>query len=97
MPGFSHPITGVRPRSCRQSCRDALLQDVLDDRACGTRAVVGVVATKDRKTIAIEIETGKSGAVANVRNCLEAGFTEVVSVEVKSWSGNLVNKDASLG
>jgi len=36
------------------------------------------LAEKDGKRIAIEIETGKSDAVYNVRKDLEAGFGEVV-------------------
>jgi len=48
---------------------------------------VDLVAEKDGKRIAIEIETGKSDAVYNVRKCLEAGFDEIicvcVSVEIK--------------
>jgi len=41
---------------------------------------VDVVAEKDGKRIAIEIETGKSDAVYNVRKDLEAGFDGVICV-----------------
>lgn len=41
---------------------------------------VDVVAEKDGKRIAIEIETGKSDAVYNIRKDLEAGFDEVICV-----------------
>jgi len=36
------------------------------------------VAEKDGKRIAIEIETGKSDAVYNVRKDLKAGFDELI-------------------
>lgn len=38
---------------------------------------VDLMAEKGEKRIAIEIETGKSDAVYNVRKCLEAGFNEI--------------------
>lgn len=38
---------------------------------------VDVLAEKGGKRIALEIETGKSDMVANVRGCLRAGFDEV--------------------
>jgi hypothetical protein len=46
----------------------------------GEGKTVDLVARKDGKTIAIEIETGKSDAVANIRKCLGAGFSNVLSV-----------------
>jgi len=42
------------------------------------------LAEKDGKRIAIEIETGKSDAVYNVRKNLEAGFGEVVLVDLNN-------------
>ena len=39
---------------------------------------VDLVAEKDRKRIAIEIETGKSDSIYNIRKDLEAGFEEVI-------------------
>ncbi len=41
---------------------------------------VDIVAKTNRETIAIEIETGKSDMVYNIRKDLEAGFDRVVSV-----------------
>ncbi|MFG0252522.1 MAG: hypothetical protein ACF8NJ_06575 [Phycisphaerales bacterium JB038] len=38
---------------------------------------VDVLAEKGGKRVAVEIETGKSDADANVRNCLASGFDEV--------------------
>ena len=39
---------------------------------------VDLVADKDCKRIAIEIETGKSDSIYNIRKDLEAGFDEIV-------------------
>ena len=41
---------------------------------------VDIVAEKDGKRIAIEIETGKSDSIYNIRKDLEASFDEVVSI-----------------
>lgn len=41
---------------------------------------VDVLATKASESVAIEIETGKSDAVSNVKNCLLSGFEKVIVV-----------------
>jgi hypothetical protein len=41
---------------------------------------VDVVAEKDGKRIAVEIETGKSDLLYNIKKDLEAGFDEVVVI-----------------
>jgi len=41
---------------------------------------VDVLAVKDDEKIGIEIETGKSDVVKNVRNCLRSGFSKVIVV-----------------
>jgi len=41
---------------------------------------VDVTAEKGEERIALEIETGKSDAIHNAKKCLEAGFSEVISV-----------------
>ena len=41
---------------------------------------VDVVAEKDGKKIAIEVETGKSDSIYNIKKDLEAGFEKVVCV-----------------
>jgi len=53
---------------------------VREEYPIGNGRTVDLVAQKDGKRIAIEIETGKSDAVANIRKCLDAGFEMVVSV-----------------
>jgi predicted RecB family endonuclease len=47
----------------------------------GEGKAVDLVATKNGKRIAIEIETGTSDAEGDARKCREAGFDEVVTVE----------------
>jgi len=41
---------------------------------------VDIVAAKNGKRMAVEVETGKSDALANIEKDLKAGFNEVVSV-----------------
>jgi len=53
---------------------------VQEEYPIGNGKTVDLVARKDGKTIAIEIETGKSNALANIRKCLDAGFETVLSV-----------------
>lgn len=45
----------------------------------GNDETVDLAITGKNKNIAIEIETGKSDAIRNIRKCLKAGF-EVVSI-----------------
>lgn len=47
----------------------------------GRGRAVDLVATKNGKKTAIEIETGKSDVQANVRKCKEAGFEQVAVVK----------------
>jgi len=37
-------------------------------------------ATSDNRRIAIEIETGNSNAIANIKKALAAGFDQVISI-----------------
>ncbi|MEX2217668.1 MAG: DUF87 domain-containing protein [Phycisphaerales bacterium] len=47
-------------------------------RTGGASGSADVVGTKDGASVAVEIETGRSDAVANVRNDLRAGYARVV-------------------
>ena len=49
----------------------------------GEGRAVDLVATKDGKRIAIEIETGKSDIKANITKCEKAGFDEVLVIQSK--------------
>jgi len=60
----------------------------------GGRAV-DVVAEKDGKRIAIEIETGKSDAIYNIRKDLEAGFDEVVVVAISRKTADILAAEIS--
>jgi len=46
----------------------------------GDGKTVDLVARKNGKTIAIEVETGKSDALANIRKCVDVGFDKVITV-----------------
>jgi len=49
----------------------------------GNGKAIDLVAEKDGKRIAIEVETGKSDVKKNIENCLAAGFDEVRIVPTK--------------
>lgn len=49
-----------------------------------------IVARKDGKVVAVEIETGKSDYVGNVRRAVAAGFDEVVCVAVGDGVGRRI-------
>ena len=53
---------------------------VAEEFPVGGGKTIDLVATRDGKRIAFEIETGKSDAAANVRKCLAAGIDKVVVV-----------------
>jgi len=57
--------------------------DVGEEVNIGDGKAVDLVATKDGKKIAIEIETGKSDMENNIRKCRKAGFTNVIVVPTK--------------
>ena len=53
---------------------------VTEEVPIGGGKAIDLVAERDGKRIAYEIETGKSDAAANVRKCLAAGMDKVVVV-----------------
>lgn len=56
--------------------------DVELEKAIGDGKTVDLIAAKDVGHIAIEVETGKSDAVANASKCLAAGFEKVICFDV---------------
>jgi len=52
----------------------------------GGGKAVDLVATKDDKKIAIEVETGKSDVDGNVRKCREAGFDKIVCIPTVAYA-----------
>jgi DNA-binding MarR family transcriptional regulator len=64
----------------------------MEYRLPGGRAV-DIVAEKDGKRIAIEIETGKSDSLYNIRKDLEAGFDEVVVVAISQEVANRISAE----
>jgi len=53
---------------------------VQEEYPIGEGKTVDLVARKNSKTIAIEIETGKSDALANIRKCIDTGFDRIITV-----------------
>ena len=51
--------------------------DTEEEVSLGDARAVDVLATRDGRRLAVEVETGKSDAVGNLRKCLDAGFDEV--------------------
>ena len=56
--------------------------DVAEEVPIGGGKTIDIVATRDGKRIAFEIETGKSDVVANVRKCLDADLDRVIVVAI---------------
>jgi hypothetical protein len=54
--------------------------EVTDEYPIGGGKTIDLVATRDGKRIAFEIETGHSDGAANVTKCLNAGIDRVVTV-----------------
>jgi DNA-binding MarR family transcriptional regulator len=54
--------------------------EVEEEVPIGGGKAVDLVATKDGKRIALEIETGKSDPLHNITKCCTAGFDEVVTI-----------------
>jgi Holliday junction resolvase len=57
---------------------------VQEEAPAGGGKAIDIVAVKDGKRIAFEIETGESDAEANVRKCLEEGMDRVIVVVVSA-------------
>ena len=53
---------------------------VIAEHKLKTGGVVDLYAKNSHKTLIVEVETGKSNVVANVKNCLRSGFDSVVIV-----------------
>lgn len=54
---------------------------------------VDVLARRNGDRVAIEIETGKSDAIANVRNCLRSGFERVIVVATDNEALSKVERE----
>jgi len=54
--------------------------DVAQEVPAGAGRTIDLVATRNGRRIAVEIETGKSDARSNVRKCLEAGMDKTVVI-----------------
>ena len=54
--------------------------EVAEEFPVGGGKAIDLLAARDGKRIAFEVETGESDAVANVQKCLKAGIGEVFVV-----------------
>jgi hypothetical protein len=54
--------------------------NVTEEYPLGGGKAIDLLAVRDGQRLAIEIETGKSDAAANVRKCIQAGVDQVVAV-----------------
>jgi hypothetical protein len=61
--------------------------DVTEEYPLGGGKAIDLLAVKNGQRLAIEIETGKSDAAANVRKCLNAGSNQVVVVTTQGKNG----------
>ncbi|MCX5683239.1 MAG: DUF87 domain-containing protein [Planctomycetota bacterium] len=57
---------------------------VTEEYPVGGGKTIDLVAERDGKRVAFEVETGKSDATGNVRKCLDAGMDEVIVVATTS-------------
>ncbi|MCK4624732.1 MAG: hypothetical protein KAV00_05430 [Phycisphaerae bacterium] len=81
--GESDRLGGAEHRYCCKMLAERLKAkgyEVAEEFPIGGGKTIDLVATRDGKRIAFEIETGKSDAAANVRKCLAAGMDKVVVV-----------------
>ena len=60
--------------------------EVVEEYPIGGGKAIDLVAERDGKRMAIEIETGNSDAAANVEKCLAAGFQRVIVVATSQGS-----------
>jgi hypothetical protein len=65
---------------------------VIEEYALGEGKAVDLVAMKEGKGLAIEIETGKSDAIYNIRKCLDAGFDRVLCVVTNEKAGGKIER-----
>jgi predicted transcriptional regulator len=63
----------------------------------GGGKTIDLVATRDGRRIAFEIETGKSDVAANVKKCLDAGMNKVVIITTDVKSMQAVRNSVSPG
>jgi Holliday junction resolvase len=63
---------------------------VQEEAPIGGGHTVDLLATRDGKRIAFEIETGASDAEANVKKCLKHGFDRVVAVATSTNASDTV-------
>jgi len=66
--------------------------EVALEKQTGDGHYVDVIAERDGERLAIEVETGKSDVVGNVRHCLETGFDRIVVVATSREAHHIVER-----
>lgn len=69
--------------------------DVAKEVPVGGGKTIDIVATRQGKRIAFEIETGKSDTAANVKKCRDAGLDEIVVVATSDLIRNKISRNLS--
>lgn len=62
--------------------------EVTIEFSLGEKKAIDLVAEKEGRRIALEIETGKSNTKANIDKCLQAGFTRIILIAVTAQVKN---------
>jgi hypothetical protein len=70
--------------------------DVTEEYPLGGGKTVDLIAARDGRQVAIEIETGKSDAGANAKKCLNAGMDSVVVVATSARVRQAIARDLLL-
>lgn len=87
---------GVTHEFCKNKYAQILKNEGFEitfEKQIGTGKFVDVVATKNDVKIAIEVETGRSDILANIKKCLDANFDKIIVVAINE---NIESKVKSL-
>lgn len=69
--------------------------EVIEEAPLGGGKTIDLLARKDGRRIAFEIETGRSDPAANVRKCLAAGVDQIVVVATSQAARESLSKTLS--
>ena len=85
--GFNKPISNRKGGVEHQYWMNKVAQDYRNkgyhveiEKSIGNGKTIDLVASRGKEVIVIEIETGKSDAIENIRKCLDAGYKSVISI-----------------
>ncbi len=66
--------------------------EITFEKPIGEGKTVDVVATKNNKHVAIEIETGRSDILININKCLQYSFDKIILVAVNEQAETKIKK-----